>query len=269
MIAFHQPFNSLSSSYNRRIFTNDIWKPHFHKNLELIYVISGEVSCTLNNRSYILKKEEFGLCLPYDIHSYTPSEGSRYCVCVFSGDYVNSFLRRIQGKTGNFIFKCSDNVRAFFLKQIIENKKASFLMQKACFYAICSEYADNAVMEKINTKKLSPMTKIVDYVSKNYKQNITLNEIAEMLGYDYHYTSRLFKSIFNMSFKDFLNTYRLDSAVILLHESDKKILDIAYESGFQSVRNLNSCFYKHFKLSPTDFKAMLHENTPPVFDNFE
>lgn len=57
-----------------------------------------------------------------------------------------------------------------------------------------------------------------------------------------------------MSFTDFLNLYRIETALRLLDETDKKITDIALESGFQSVRNFNEAFRKKIGISPSEYK---------------
>lgn len=45
-----------------------------------------------------------------------------------------------------------------------------------------------------------------------------------------------------MTFSDFVNTYRLETAIKLLEESDENIISIAFKSGFQSMRNFNMFF---------------------------
>ena len=96
---FHQFLNSTSNlNFNTRFYENDIWEYHFHKNLEMIYVIEGTVNCIVNEKKYALSQGEFGLCLPYDFHSYTPCENTKYWVVVFSEDFVRYFSKKIANK---------------------------------------------------------------------------------------------------------------------------------------------------------------------------
>ena len=75
---FHQPFNSLGNySFNTATYTNEIWNYHFHKNLELIWVLEGSVVCTINGDSQKLTANELALCLPYDTHRYEPEDNTR------------------------------------------------------------------------------------------------------------------------------------------------------------------------------------------------
>ena len=89
---FHQAGNSLSNyNYNTAFYTDEVWEHHFHKNPEIIYVLEGAVDCTADAGNIRLAAGEFGLCLPYEIHSYRPLAGSRYWVIVFSEDFVRLF----------------------------------------------------------------------------------------------------------------------------------------------------------------------------------
>ena len=102
--------------------------------------------------------------------------------------------------------------------------------------------------------KESHANDMILFIENNYQNNITLSDAAKYLGYDYHYVSRFFKKNFNMNFHDFLTTYRLQSAIKLLEETDKPVTRIAFESGFQSIRAFNDCFKKHTGKSPSHFR---------------
>lgn len=252
----HQPTNSLSANnYNAVFYRETNINFHFHKSFEILYVINGSVECTVNSKKEQLFAGDFGLCLPNDIHSYTPSDNTLYWVCVFSADYVRTFSKQVSGKTSaNFKFKCSESVEAFIKSNLITEVPPPINMLKSCLYAMCNEFINNVELTDKNTEKTQIMSRIVDFVAENHTENITLLDIANVLGLNYHYVSRYFNSIFNMTFNEFLNMHRLETAIQLLDESDKKLVDIAYESGFQSVRTFNDCFRKHFKISPSKYR---------------
>lgn len=252
---FHQPDNSVVGNNYNIVIHNVKFDFHFHKNMELIYIVKGKVECTVNNKTELLSKGDFGLCLPNEIHSYTPIEDAAYWVCVFSEDLVRSFVSDIKNKIGDrFKFECENAVRYYLEEKLITNENPSLLTLKSCLYAACEQYIKNVNLTYTDKSKLQSMYLIIDYVEKNYTNNINLADIAKLLGYDYHYVSRYFKSLFNMSFKSFLDIYRLEKAVELLKRNDKKIIEIAFESGFQSVRTFNNSFKNYFGVSPHQYR---------------
>ena len=252
---FHQPHNSMGNyNSNARIYTDDVWQHHFHKNLELIYVITGSVKCEINNRVYNLCEGEFGLCLPYDVHAYTPGKNTEYYVLVFSADYVRLFEKQIEGKNADgFTFTPSRDIFHFVKSELIDNKSPSVYALKASLYALCNEFLKSVQLSENKDRKQSIIA-ITDFLSKNHTKDIGLNDIASLLGYDYHYVSRYFHSVFDMSFAELLGAYRLETAIRLMDETDKKIADVAFESGFGSIRSFNYTFKKHFGISPNEYR---------------
>jgi len=253
---FHQPHNSkCSNNYNAYFYTSEAWDFHFHKNLELIYVVKGSVKCIINNTTYILMDGDYGLCMPYDIHSYIPDKDTLYWVGVFSEDYVRLFANQIRGKSPEgFVFKCPEATDRLLKSTLISTEVPSVYILKSCLYAVCDAFLTTvSFSENISDKKINILL-IAEYISNNHTKNITLNDISKLLGYDYNYVSRYFHSAFNMSFTDFLNIYRLETAIRLLDETDKKITEIALESGFQSIRSFNNSFRLKFKISPSEYK---------------
>ncbi len=253
---FHQPLNSLSHyNFNTAFYTDTVWDFHFHKNLELIYVIKGAVNCTINNVFYRLGEGDFGLCLPYDIHKYVPEHDSKYWVLVFSEDFVHSFSKLISGKKSDgFVFTPSGAVKEYVKAQLIENPNPSNFTLKSCLYGLCEEFLKNVNLTKGRSSKAEMVSSIVDYVTENHTKKITLSDIAKEFGYDYNYMSRFFKSVFNITFTDFLNIYRLQTAIELLDYTDKSITEVAYESGFQSLRSFHNFFSKMMDTSPMQYK---------------
>lgn len=253
---FHQPDNSLTANnYNSKLYRDDVWDFHFHKNFEVIYVLEGGVFCSVNGIEKILKKGEFGMCLPNEIHSYRPQEDAYYWVGVFSADYVRSFSNKIKGKQGtDFSFGCSDSVRDFIEKNIVKEEVPSLFMLKACLYALCDAYWNSVDIIERDVNKTRNIEIITDFVAQHHTENIGLGDIAKLLGYDYNYVSRYFRTVFSMSFKDFLTMHRLETAIKIMEEDNKKIVDVAYESGFQSIRTFNESFKKYFGISPSEYK---------------
>ena len=252
----HQPCLSLDSNVcNLSIHKGEHWDFHFHKNFEVIYVIKGSVECTINNKSDIINSGEFSMCLSNEIHSGRAIGDAVFWTFIFSQDYVQSFARQTKGKEGDgFKFTCIEPVRKYLEAVFMSDEKQSFFIQKSCLYALCNEYLNCVTLTDKKNTKSEAMTEIVEFISQNYMNNIRLVDVSEMLNYDYHYVSRLFHQLFNMSFNAFVNICRLEKAVELMEKGEYKLIDVAYESGFQSIRTFNNCFKNYYGINPTEYK---------------
>ncbi len=252
----HQTFNSHTNyNFNITFYSNTVWENHFHKNLELIYILKGNLNCTLNNVTYKMTTGDFGLCLPYDIHSYVPEKACEYWILVFSGDFVHSFSKEIVGKVGKgCVFRIKKPIEKYVKEQLINNPHPSKYTLKSCLYAICEEYLSAVPLIPKDAKKVEIIVRIADYISEKHTTHISLKDIATEFGYDYNYMSRHFKNIFNMSFTNFVNFYRLETALELLETTNASIVDIALNSGFQSVRSFNDFFKRNLNTTPSEYR---------------
>lgn len=198
---------------------------------------------------------DFGLFLPYDIHSFLPEKGCEYWILVFSGDFVHSFSKEIVGKVGKgCVFRPNESIAKYVKEQLINNPHLTKYILKSCLYAICEEYLSAVPLIPKDAKKVGIIVRIADYVSEKHTTHISLKDIASEFGYDYNYMSRHFKNIFNMSFTNFVNSYRLETALELLETTNASIVDIAFNSGFQSVRSFNDFFKKHLNTTPSEYR---------------
>ena len=255
-MVFHQPFNSLSGYHHNAFFyTTEGFEHHLHKNLEFLYVIRGSVHCTHNHIHYRMEAGDCGLCLPYDIHSLKPEENARYWVLVFSEEYVRTFTHSLAGKRADgFRFRCAPDVDQYIRQRLIVDQPLTTLTLKSCLYAICEQYLNQVNMVHSGQIKTEAITVIDRYIREHHTKNISLSDIARELGYDYNYTSRYFRNTFHMTFTEFINIYRLETAIRLLEETDHSITAIAFESGFQSLRSFHHFFKKHTNTTPSQYK---------------
>lgn len=85
--------------------------------------------------------------------------------------------------------------------------------------------------------------------------DLTLQSISERLGIQYHQLSQILNVYMGTNFRSYVNRRRVSEAKRLLIENpEMPILDIAYESGFNSKSAFNSAFIREMGLSPSDFR---------------
>ena len=256
MPAFHQPSNSLGNhSYNVFLYDNIDYGLHFHKNYELIYVIKGAALCSVNNKTKQLTQGDFAFCLSNEVHSIKSLGEAKIWIGVFSEDFIHEFRKCQAGKTGSdFVFRCSDVLMNYLEKNFIKSELSDAFMIKSCLYAICSEYLSKIPLQENKSKKAALMNRVIDHIENNYKNTLTLSSVAANLGYEYSYFSKIFNSLFSMKFNDYLNLYRFNEACAMLSKTDMPIIEVSYESGFQSLRSFNHIFKKISGMSPREYR---------------
>ena len=108
---------------------------------------------------------------------------------------------------------------------------------------------------KIGTQSDSRrVSKVQDYINENYKNEIRLNTLADMVGMTPVSFSRFFKLRTSKSLSDYIIDIRLGFATRLLVDSTMSIAEICYDCGFNNLSNFNRIFKKKKGCSPKEFR---------------
>ena len=264
---FHQTFNSRQNYfYDPRLYHNFHIVHHFHNSFELIYLIDGELELNIDARTERIKKHEFALILPNQIHAAdTVGASSRCWVGVFSKEFVYEFFKLVDKKVSErAVFICPESIRCFIEQELISEKPPNLLLLKALLYSVCSAYIEQIPLIPIKQNNKTS-SQIIQFIAGHFQEQITLNDLANELGYEYHYTSRCFYNLFHTNFKSFLNQYRCEHAKMLLLRENMNITAVSLECGFQSIRNFNRVFKEYTKVAPRDYVVqVLQEKTNDI-----
>lgn len=105
------------------------------------------------------------------------------------------------------------------------------------------------------------MKKVLHFVYQNFKQDITIEMVAGIANMANNSFSRYFSQRTRQSFTSFLNEIRLTYATKMLIETQKSVLEISMESGFNNLSHFNAQFKMRYQQSPLNFrKNYLHTN---------
>lgn len=98
------------------------------------------------------------------------------------------------------------------------------------------------------------MGKVYEYILKNYRKKIHLNELAELVCMSPTSFSRYFTITNNKGFSKFLTELRVKHACKLLTETDLSVATVSERSGFKTLSNFNKLFKDEMKKKPSDYK---------------
>ncbi len=239
---------------------------HFHRNYELIVVLRGHCVCTVNKTAYHLEQGDAIFILPFQSHSFAPEADSEVRCSAFHEHIILTLSQTLNGNVPTPpIFHPSDEVFQFFTSQMQMmfgndsgmikriTPPAKRIKVKGVLYVIESEFL--AQTELISGKGETDATMaVVTFISKNFRSNISLADAARETGYNYQYLSRTFNQILGCNFKSLLNQYRMEYAFSLLQDTELPLSQIAYESGFQSIRSFNNTCQRIFGKTPRELK---------------
>lgn len=251
----HQIDNSNGNyHYNAFVYSDIVYGTHFHASYELIYVIDENCEISVDETLYTLKKGELFLISPYTIHSINIPKNSKTWVGVFSEDFIADFAKKNKYKKYGR-FKCSNSTESFLQAELFYQGKPEHYMLISCLYMICNECLKNA--QSYNTELDNNfISNTIKYISENLSEKITLAELSEKSGYEYHYFSMLFNQCFSTNFKNFVNILKFQQACKLISDKSLSFTDICNECGFGSIRNFNRIFKAMSGYTPSEYRKI-------------
>ena len=95
--------------------------------------------------------------------------------------------------------------------------------------------------------------KALEYIDEHIEEKLSLNDIANYLGYSPFYVSRIFSQIMGISIVSYVRMRKLQFAFSSLQKS-KTILEVAYQYGFESHEGFTRSFKRFFGFSPKVIK---------------
>jgi YesN/AraC family two-component response regulator len=99
-----------------------------------------------------------------------------------------------------------------------------------------------------------------DYITKNYMQKISLDDLSYKYNINKYYFQKLFKRYTRYTPNQFLNYIRLNHAKDLLRTTPRSISEISYDVGINSVNHFINLFKKQEGITPSTFRKMWHNN---------
>lgn len=106
----------------------------------------------------------------------------------------------------------------------------------------------------------SRIEEILMYLQEHYLEPCCLEDIATYFGYSKSRFSHIFNQYFGCRLVEYINGLRCCYALELIKEKKLSILEVAYESGFESTRTFYRAFQNYYGLTPRKYVSELQQN---------
>ncbi|MBU3189185.1 AraC family transcriptional regulator [Clostridium bowmanii] len=272
----------LEQDFPFRLFFNDgnaSTPHHFHEDIEIIYLVEGNLKVVVNKDTYHLIAGEILIIGSGEVHCFfKQTEFSKRAVIQFRMSIYDNFL---SGTKDNRIIKpmftrsklltCGSEVHALLEKQIVEiideygkAKEGYKLVLKARLYDLAvillrymPKEARSLGDERGQMERLKKLDKVFAYVEKNHQNHIGLDEISKVAGFSKYHFTRFFKENTGMTFLDYLNNFRITKSEWYLMYDTNSIIEVAYKSGFNSVKTFNRVFKNLKGCAPMEYRKTI------------
>lgn len=239
-----------------------LFPPHMHNEVEILYMLGGEQSIEIDKKSYALKKGCCAVIFSNIRHSYIRSDD--VADKNHDGESVMIFLPprmlydafpALSGTAPESAVLLPDDVsedaKLAFNKIIGETVPAARI---GWAQIILGHIIPRFDVSSDKTGADAVVSKLMNYISTNFRNSITLEILSEELGMSKSQISHIFSDKIRISLRSCVGIQRSGYAAQLMKTSNDTLRNIAAQSGFESLRTFNRVFREVYGLTPSQFR---------------
>jgi two-component system response regulator YesN len=141
--------------------------------------------------------------------------------------------------------------RKDYLPEILEMNSLEEI--KSWFVHNITQAARNVISKKHEYSN-SVIGKAKDYINKNYRRDISLEDISREVDMSTYYFSKLFKEVVGSNFIEYVTNIRIEKAKELIFKGNLSMKEICGEIGYSDPNYFSRIFKKCVGVTPTDFR---------------
>lgn len=274
------PMGNLGIQISMATLENTHIPAHWHEAMEILFCLNGSVRINIEYESIILLRNQFIVFDSKEVHSIHSDSNLYMFLCIhvdkkqLTGYCPDLELYQIKcrpiplddPKSTQYIHLCQ---LAHDLTRInIENKSTSAmssdgivllmladLIQYFSVYSL-SETTSGSAQSNDNLRE------IISYVNEHYTEPLSLETVANHVGFSREYFCRFFKQHMGITFLRYLNEVRISHAGRLISNTGLSISEIIAESGFTNQTLFNRLFKDIYGMTPRQARRNYQRKEP-------
>ncbi len=228
--------------------------PMFHPHGELLYVIKGSINTVIDGKEHTLKEGELSLLFPYLTHSYDNAPDAEAIIILFDPDAI-AFDKILITRKPTVAFTDGKALFQLIDRAVTMAKNGKIKTAIGYINAILGELLEIIPTEAYDGITEDSAVKILEYCTNHYTEDISIKSISEATYISQSYISKIFSNKLKYSFREYINTLRIEKAKHLLENSNKRIVDVMLECGFKNQSSFNRVFKGICGVSPYEYRS--------------
>lgn len=248
--------------------------PHYHNEIELIYVLKGSMECQTNDSIFPLAKGDLCFINKGQLHHlYEKEDTSEHISIIIYTDlltqskeifdtYISPMLNDLTFSHIKFssIDGNSEKIYHYILEieQLLKEKPIAYELSiiadiHLIFKHLYLTYMKTDTVTIIDEDSLLQQ-KMIQYIEDHYMEDINVDDIAKASSVSRSKCFRIFKNYTRISPITYLNGYRLEIAASKLKNTNDSVSTIALDSGFSQASYFNKLFLKEYGYTPLEYR---------------
>lgn len=242
----------------------EIFDSHWHEQLELHYIVSGELKVHLGQQTLHVAQGDLLIVNCNELHSGVCTRAP-YMANVIIFD-MGDVSRELAGK--NYLFEPliqGDRTIGQLCKRIfseMESQQSGY--KQLCrglvtelLVHLCRNYVAQMLPERDSVKRkkdLERLNAVLCYIEGHYNQHISVEELADMVCLSEDRFGHLFREGIGQPPLQYINALRLRKAMSLLKTNAYTVTEVADAVGFRDYNHFGRLFRKQYGCTPNEIR---------------
>lgn len=239
---------------------------HHHASYQILYGLEGNGKIVLGDETTEFNQDCFAFIKPYSEHAIVSNSELTLLVLAFedsvlemisqsdwfSNTFGHSFIL-------NMLPFTAVDLRQLLRKMLFEQTRQDELGQwtlKILLYEFLVVVARSIQSSEVNDSNSLRAGRIRKYIDEHYYESLNASDLAARLGISTRHLNNIFKEHFQTTPVQYLTEVRINRAKKMLAETDKDIVSICFEIGYETVPTFYRAFKKVAEVSPRKYREM-------------
>ena len=238
---------------------------HIHITMEIVIVTQGTLQMTISGKQYDIT-EGFGVLIPpFEPHMFHSQKANACHVLIFSNELVGYFFDFVKTHLPKRHIFAVSNASMALVEQILPHRLTTVdcISAQAVLAPLCYDIYQSCEFEERKGSFDSTAYRAMEYIDLHFADPITLKTVSRAIGIHPVTLSKMFSEQIGIGFCYYVQYIRCAHAARLMKMSSLNLSEIAYESGFGSIRTFNRSFLSIYKIPPSEYRKRepMAENT--------
>lgn len=245
---------------------------HWHQSLEIVFVVHGDVTVKLSDKTHNLSVGDVMLINPNEIHELH-SEDATMVTLHLKLELLPGLPENVRQAYFDCVSNGTDSTEKFnTLKSVVADllrvnlqggQYVDVLNLSLCYrlvYELYASFATDTVRRgSEEARKLDRLSSILSIINDRYTEDLSLETIAGEVYLTVPYLSKFFKSCMGVTVSRYIRTTRLYHAANDLLSPGISIESIAEKNGFPNTRAFVSAFKEEYGELPSNWRKRSHQ----------
>lgn len=253
---------------------------HWHREFEMIRILSGTFTVYLNNVEIPLQKDDIVFVECGCLHRGQPNDCVYECVVVD----LNMLLPQQDGPAKPFISPMIQS--KVTVKSVLSPKDGDVyhtatalftamnstkpyyeLSVYGLLFTLISQMYEQAYLSSDraqSNRQIERIGSVLDWINLHFKEPINSQKLSQISNLNFKYLCKIFKHVTGQTITQYINEQRIEHACYDIAKNGTSITEAAFRNGFNDLSYFAKTFKRHKKMTPREFKTLIKQTDATI-----